>query len=266
MLGDSITYGGKWAELLGREDIANLGIVGDSTQGFIDRLPQVYRRNPRIVFIMGGVNDIAGGTPVEVVFTNIRLIVQSLRVRHIIPVVQSTLYTRIRRFNPRIERLNKMLDRYSQKYHVEYIDVNAVLSSNKLLQRKYTFDGIHLRPPAYEEWRRVVANTIGKYKIPPAVAVAAPAPADPKRDVAASSGAPAAPTLRKPAQPLESGPIAQQPGAAAPLAPAASTPPLAQPVSTEPVTGGSTLPPRPTDSTMTRTAPGDDRQGSPPLR
>jgi lysophospholipase L1-like esterase len=125
----------------------------------------VYREKPRICFIMAGVNDIAGGVPVEEVFTNIRLMVQGLRVRQIIPVVQSTLYTRIPRYNRRIERLNTMLAAYSSKFKVDFVDLNASLAHNRLLDRKYTFDGIHLRANAYEQWRKELQRTLELHNV-----------------------------------------------------------------------------------------------------
>ena len=165
MMGDSITRGGRWSELLGREDVSNHGVVGNSSAQIVNRMEDVYRHNPRICFIMAGVNDIAGGVPVEEVFTNIRLMVQGLRVRQIIPVLQSTLYTRIPRYNRRIEKLNGMLAAYSREFKVDFVDLNASLSHDRLLERMYTFDGIHLRPTAYEQWRRELQRTLNRHNV-----------------------------------------------------------------------------------------------------
>ncbi len=181
MMGDSITYGGRWSELLGREDVSNHGVIGNTTAEIVDRMPEVYREQPRICFVMAGVNDIAKGIPVEVVFTNIRLIVQGLRVRQIIPVLQSTLFTRIPRYNRRIERLNTMLAAYGRKYRVDFVDLNATLAHNRLLERKYTFDGIHLRANAYEKWRRELKRTLDVHNIGPTQAQTG-APAVPARE------------------------------------------------------------------------------------
>jgi lysophospholipase L1-like esterase len=181
MLGDSITYGGRWNELLGRQDVSNHGVSGDTTDRVFARLPAVFEEGPRICFVMAGVNDIAHGFPVEIVFSNLRRIVKDLRTRRIIPVVQATLYTRIPQYNRRIERLNKMLAKFARKNSLDYMDLNAALARNKLLDVKYTSDGIHLRAAAYEQWRRHVEFALNRHKIkPPRAAPVAPQQTEPE--------------------------------------------------------------------------------------
>ena len=56
MLGDSITDKVDWNELLSRTDVVNRGIGSDITEGFINRLSDIYVLNPETCFIMGGIN------------------------------------------------------------------------------------------------------------------------------------------------------------------------------------------------------------------
>lgn len=42
-IGDSITDGGEWNELLGRNDVVNRGIIGDTTNGVLNRLGSLYQ-------------------------------------------------------------------------------------------------------------------------------------------------------------------------------------------------------------------------------
>ena len=167
MLGDSITHGGKWNELLGRDDVSNHGISGDTTDRIFARLQAVIDEQPRICFVMAGVNDISHGFPVEVVFSNLRRIYRDLKSQRIIPVVQSTLYTRNPKFNQRIEQLNRQLARFARRNGLDYIDLNGVLARNKLLDNKFTQDGIHLRAVAYEEWKTQVQLILDRHKIRP---------------------------------------------------------------------------------------------------
>jgi lysophospholipase L1-like esterase len=74
MLGDSITAGVEWNELLGIPNIANRGIGSDTTEGFYNRLENIYKIKPKICFIMGGINDIGYGIPVETILQNIEMI------------------------------------------------------------------------------------------------------------------------------------------------------------------------------------------------
>ena len=53
MLGNSITFGVNWNELLNRTDIANRGISGDITLGMSNRLEFVLNSNPKICLKWG---------------------------------------------------------------------------------------------------------------------------------------------------------------------------------------------------------------------
>ena len=90
-LGNSITFGGNWAELLGRERIVNRGIGGDNTVGMLHRMQYVYQLKPKLCFIMAGINDIYADASVELIFQNYVKIIDTLRAHSIIPVIQSTL-------------------------------------------------------------------------------------------------------------------------------------------------------------------------------
>ena len=59
MLGNSLTDGCEFNELLGNRHIKNRGIVGDIVQGLIDRIGPIIQGQPRKLFIMSGVNDIS---------------------------------------------------------------------------------------------------------------------------------------------------------------------------------------------------------------
>ncbi|MCP3923563.1 MAG: lipolytic protein [Desulfobacterales bacterium] len=163
MFGDSITMGGKWDQLFNSDIIANEGLKSDMTSGFLDRMDDVYRHQPEIVFIMGGINDIAGGISPNSIFKNFKTIIRNLRRRGIIPVIQATLYSRKKAFNPSVERLNSLLVAYAEKNRIDYIDLNATLSTKKKLKRKYTFDGLHITQKAYLIWKKEIVKVLKKY-------------------------------------------------------------------------------------------------------
>lgn len=158
MLGDSITYGVNWNELFNR-DIINRGIGGDTTAGFLFRLEQVIKLNPKKVFIMGGINDIAGYYNVHEIFENYKKILSNLKNKDITPYVQSTLYTTRKDLNPHVEELNFLLKKYCKENNIVFIDLNKNLSSEKVLKSEYTYDGVHLNASGYDIWK----NEIYKY-------------------------------------------------------------------------------------------------------
>ncbi|MBS3945412.1 MAG: hypothetical protein KGZ42_07935, partial [Melioribacter sp.] len=58
MLGNSLTAGANWGELLGRSNAVGRGIPGDIIQGYNVRVNDILKLKPKIVFVLGGLNDI----------------------------------------------------------------------------------------------------------------------------------------------------------------------------------------------------------------
>ena len=158
MLGDSITDEGQWDELLNKDSIQNRGISGDTTSGVLDRLDSV-NKNIHQVFIMIGVNDIMRGKEVDEVYTNYLKIIQSFKDKNIKVYIQSTLYigeTRKANFNPKIEELNKRLEKYAKENKLVFINLNHILAPQKVLKKEFTFDDLHLNGTAYKLWAREI--------------------------------------------------------------------------------------------------------------
>ena len=164
MLGDSITAGVAWNELLGISDIANRGIAGDTTDGFFKRLTSVYAIKPEMCFIMGGINDLVNEkASVESILINMKKITEALLENGIKPMIQSTLY--VSKEWPDWEPVNNAVDELnrgliticqetvkSAKLDAVFIDVNAALAPEGILKNEYTYDGVHLSGPGYKEW------------------------------------------------------------------------------------------------------------------
>jgi lysophospholipase L1-like esterase len=170
MLGNSITAGVNWAELLGRNDAVGRGIPGDIIEGYGYRLDYVFKLNPKVCFIMGGINDIYGWIPVEDIFNNYVKIINELRSKRIEVVIQSTLYVAARyasseNRNAEVEKLNKMLSDYAAKNNILFIDLNSRLAFRKMLIDDLTYDGVHLKAKAYKIWAKEVEKVLKKLGI-----------------------------------------------------------------------------------------------------
>ncbi len=179
MLGNSITAGVNWSELLGRQNVVTRAIPGDILQGFYARLNFILKLKPKIVFIMGGLNDIYNWTPVEEIYFNYLKIITALQSKGIIPVIQSTTYAAKDYAkdwggtpeinsgrNKEVDKLNKLLSDYARKNNIDYIDINSKLStSDKFLRPELTWDGIHLKAEAYKIWALEIEKVLAKYKL-----------------------------------------------------------------------------------------------------
>lgn len=161
MLGDSITDEGQWDELLNNDKVQNRGISGDTTSGVLDRLNSISS-NIQQVFIMIGVNDIMRGKEVDEVYNNYLKIIKTFKDKNIKVNIQATLYIGEKRkanFNPKIEELNKRLEKYASENQITFINLNPILAPQKVLKKEFTFDNLHLNGTAYKIW----ANEIKKY-------------------------------------------------------------------------------------------------------
>ncbi len=168
MLGNSLTYNANWNEILNRSNIANRGIASDITSGYLHRLGYVYRLNPKICFIEGGINDLYSNDSVKNIMHNFISIVDTLRLHDIVPVIQSTLfvassYPRSTEKNKQIRALDKLLARFALRNSIEFLDINLLVSRDGFLRKELTYDGIHLTAQGYALWAPEVGRVLIKH-------------------------------------------------------------------------------------------------------
>jgi lysophospholipase L1-like esterase len=158
MLGDSITDGGEWAELLGRDDVVNRGIGADTTSGVLNRMDQVIAMKPQKVFLMIGINDLGREIPVSQVLSNCKEIIRKLRDANIEVIVQSTLYVKKMHFlrNQQVNELNEGLQAYCKDNGIRFVDLNKILAPDGYLPEKYSNDGLHLMGDGYVKWKETI--------------------------------------------------------------------------------------------------------------
>jgi lysophospholipase L1-like esterase len=168
MLGNSITFGVQWNELMGRPGIVNRGIGSDVTRGFLHRMNTVYRLHPALCCVMGGINDLYNDIPVDSVFSTYVRIIRGLQDHNITPLIQSTLYVsprwkRSAEKNREVDALNRLLEAYARKEGIDYLPLNDVLSSGGQLRDDVTFDGVHLTAAGYRLWRDMLEPVLQKH-------------------------------------------------------------------------------------------------------
>jgi len=176
MIGDSITYGGNWNSLLKNKKVANLGIGGDITDGVLNRFGYVYLLEPKICFIMIGINDLILNKPVEDVMVSYRKIATEIKNHELKVIIQSVLHLGEKyyinhmaghdknewiKINEKIKILNEKLEEMSLEFGIEFINLNDELSMNNVLLEKYGDEsGIHLNILGYEKWAEIIKPII----------------------------------------------------------------------------------------------------------
>ena len=163
-LGNSITDGGEWNELLANPRVKNRGISGDRSSWMLDRVGG----QPRKLFLLIGTNDLAAGTPAAEVVANVRKIVErfqsesprtKLYVQSVFPVNDSfkKYAAKHGRHDADIVAVNKGLQALCAEKGIVYIDLWTLLADkNGKLRADLTNDGLHLMGEGYIVWRDAV--------------------------------------------------------------------------------------------------------------
>lgn len=155
-LGDSLTENNELNELLGRDDVVNRGISGDTTANLLNRLDRITKDHPPKMFLMIGVNDFITKKPVSEVFDNYTKIVR--RIKEKSPQTEIYIQETLRVNNDKsvnkvnnddVDGLNKDLK------SIDGVTVISMenLSENGKLKDEYSLDGIHLNGKGYLKWK-----------------------------------------------------------------------------------------------------------------
>ncbi len=160
MLGNSLTAGGQWHELLGRKDIINRGIPGETADGILARISDIINRKPKLVIVMVGINDLTvRGRSADEVFGFYEKIINNLSQAKIPVLVQSTLLIHGQNeVNKKIISLNNKLQSFCQSSNQNWLDLNKSLSPAGELDVKYSYDDLHLNAQGYEVWASELKN------------------------------------------------------------------------------------------------------------
>lgn len=164
MFGDSITEWAPWADVFRDISMVNRGLAGDTTTGMLRRIDTTLNVKPKLVCFMAGINDLAQGYDVEHIYQNYIDMLKVWQQNDIRILVQSTLYVgaKLQGLNPSVELLNKKISEYCTQQGIAYLDVNSVLSPNKLLSNEFSCDDLHLNAKAYQAWAEVLQPAIAE--------------------------------------------------------------------------------------------------------
>lgn len=167
-LGNSITNGGEWAELLNDKRIKNRGISGDVCSGVLDRLNSIVAGEPAKIFLLIGINDLGrGGMPDSVVYKTGQIIERiqtespntSIYIQSILPVNESFgMFKGHTQHKDIIKPLNDKLKCMANKKGVQFIDLYShfVTPGTNNLDPIYTNDRLHLLGEGYIKWTEII--------------------------------------------------------------------------------------------------------------
>jgi lysophospholipase L1-like esterase len=162
-LGNSITEMGDWKKATGDTTVINRGIGGDITFGVLKRLKDITDRQPSKVFLLIGINDIGKDIPDAVIADNELKIVKAIHdkcpqtkvyVESVLPV-NSTIKNFPQHYDKEehVLALNKLLQANAADGNYTFVDIfHLFVDADGRLQAQYTYEGLHVKPPAYVVW------------------------------------------------------------------------------------------------------------------
>lgn len=166
-LGNSLTHGCEWRELLDRPNVVNRGINGDTAEGIRERLASVTDGKPAKIFLLCGANDVSHDLSADSIATAIEDLV--VRIQTASPNTKIYLQSLL--------PINNSFGRYKRVFGKEQVirDINTILAANAEsvdatwinlyplftdsegnLRAELTNDGLHLLGPGYIIWRDII--------------------------------------------------------------------------------------------------------------
>ncbi|NCB07453.1 MAG: sialate O-acetylesterase [Bacteroidia bacterium] len=167
-LGNSITDGSEWCELLGSPKVKNRGISGDTSEGVLFRLKEVTRSKPAKVFLLIGINDLSISVSKDTVFSNICKIADQIRkdsprtkvyIQSILPVNDSFgLFKNHTNKTEEVIWVNAQLKAWCITENVNFVDLynRFKLPDSEKINPNYSNDGLHLLGDGYLLWAEII--------------------------------------------------------------------------------------------------------------
>lgn len=164
--GDSLTYYGDFSNIIPNRAVCNLGLRGDTIQGMIDRVEQVKMLEPKMVFIMAGINDVGECSirdfknRYELLLKEVQAISSSISifVQGMLPINDKVF--KISCTNKQIIECNEQIRTIAESLGFHYIDLFSKYQSDGQLDTALTIDGLHLKESAYEGWYSVLKSIL----------------------------------------------------------------------------------------------------------
>lgn len=167
--GDSLTYYGDFSSVFPGRIVCNLGLRGDTLLGMIDRVEQLGLLEPRIVFLMAGINDVS--LPLEEFKRQYSILADAiinvksaptLFIHSILPVNSADFSISCN--NEQIRRCNCCIKEIADNEYGNFLDLFADYYDGYTgqLSKGLTRDGIHLIDSAYDKWYNKAAMAVNE--------------------------------------------------------------------------------------------------------
>lgn len=167
MLGNSLTDGCEFNELMGNRHIKNRGIVGDIIQGLIDRIDPIIQGQPKKLFIMSGVNDISHGVSADSIARAMEKLIVTVKqgsprtkiyLQSLLPFNNDVREWKLLKGRDHVVvEANRLLEQVARRQDVTWINLYPLFVDDQgRLRADLTNDGLHLMGKGYLIWRDAI--------------------------------------------------------------------------------------------------------------
>lgn len=166
-LGNSLTHGCEWHELLKMPNVVNRGINGDIVEGISERVGSVVKGHPAKIFLMTGANDVSHDLTADSIVTAVGDLLDYIQaetpqtriyLQSMLPINNSFgRYKKMAGKEQVIRDINAGLEPLARSKGITFINLYpAFCDEEGNLKLEFTNDGLHLLGPAYLVWRDIV--------------------------------------------------------------------------------------------------------------
>lgn len=167
MLGNSLTDGCEFNELMGNRHIKNRGIVGDIIQGLIDRIGPIIKGQPKKLFIMSGVNDISHDVSADSIARAMEKLIVMVKqgsprtkiyLQSLLPFNNDVREWKLLKGRDHVVvEANALLEQVAHRQGVTWINLYPLFVDDQgRLRADLTNDGLHLMGKGYLIWRDAI--------------------------------------------------------------------------------------------------------------
>lgn len=161
-LGDSITWGfpfgpqESWVEMLQRKlqvEIINRGINGNTTSDMLQRFDRhVLQAEPTHLILMGGINDVVGQEPYDVIVRNLQIMIDKALDAGIIVIIGTPTAVDYAPWERGLIRLRDWIHQRADQLQLEVINFHQAFydSEGQLLTELLLPDGGHPARSGYK--------------------------------------------------------------------------------------------------------------------
>ncbi|MDE6333818.1 MAG: sialate O-acetylesterase [Muribaculaceae bacterium] len=166
-LGNSLTHGCEWHELLDMPNVLNRGINGDIVEGVGDRISSVVNGHPAKIFLMIGANDVSHDLSADSIVRAVTKLIDyiteatpstRLYIQSMLPINNSFGRYRLMKGKEQVIRdINAALEPEVRRRGLTWVNLHpAFCDADGNLRAEFTNDGLHLLAPGYLTWRDIV--------------------------------------------------------------------------------------------------------------